>query len=72
KFQEWQSRVRDQGWSKNEAKALLEFSRDKKSIWSSFEQADRERQHKIQDTSKEPTKVTKTKTLFPTTTTHSY
>lgn len=71
KFQEWQSRVEGQGWSLKDAKALLQFSREKRRIWSAFEEAEREKQEKIRIASEPPKKVTKT--LFKTTTTtHSY
>ena len=71
KFQEWQSRVESQGWCQKDAKALLKFSRGKKSIWSGFNQATIEKQKKSQIESETPKKVTKT--LFKTTTTtHSY
>lgn len=71
KFREWQSRAEGQGWGQNDAKALLQFSREKKSIWSAFEKAEREKQEKVRIASDPPKKVTKT--LFKTTTmTHSY
>lgn len=71
KFQEWQSRVEGQGWSQKDAKVLLKFSREKKSIWFTFEEAKREKEEKIRIASEPPKKVTKT--LFKTTTTtHSY
>lgn len=71
KFQEWQSRVEGRGWSKEDAKALMKFSREKKSIWSTFEKAKREKEEKIRTASEPPKKVTKT-WFKTTTTTHTY
>lgn len=71
KFQEWQSQVEAYGWGQKDAKALLKFSREKKSIWSTFEEAKREKEEKLRIESEPPKKITKT--LFKTTTTsHSY
>lgn len=70
-FEDWQSRVAGRGWDTKDAKALLQFSRERKSIWSAFENAKLERLEKKQIESEPPKKVTKT--LFKTTTTtHSY
>lgn len=70
-FQDWRSRVAGQGWDTSDAKALLQFSRERKSIWSAFENARLERLEKKQIELEPPKKVTKT--LFTiTTTTHSY
>ena len=69
KFQDWQAAVEGQAWTKREATFLLNFSRDKKTIWSTFEQKTRERLEKLEE--QKPKKVTKT--LFTTKTqTHSY
>jgi hypothetical protein len=71
KFQDWQARVEGCGWSQVDARELLRFSREKKSIWSAFEKSKREKEEKIRMQSEPPKKVTKT--LFKTTTmTHSY
>ncbi len=71
KFQEWQSRAEGQGWSKKDATALLKFSREKKSVWSTFEKATLEKLDKIKSESEAPKKVTK-KWGKTTTMTHSY
>ena len=71
KFQEWQSRAEGQGWTKKDATALLKFSREKKSVWSTFEQATLEKLDKIKSESEAPKKVTK-KWGKTTTMTHSY
>ena len=71
KFQELQSRAEGQGWSKMDAAALLKFSREKKSVWSTFEKATLEKLDKIKRELEAPKKVTK-KWGKTTTMTHSY
>lgn len=71
KFEDWRTQAKSQGWGKVEATALLKHSAKRKTAWSTFESATREKLEKMRNESEPPKKVTKT--LFKTTTlTHSY
>lgn len=71
KFRDWQSRALGRGWDQSDAKALLQFSRERKSIWSAFENSRLDRIERKQSEAEPPKQVTKT--LFKTKTiTHSY